>query len=115
MFFPHKYGTKKFLLGLHDPYPFQCPNCKQIGSVEFAIIGEYFHFWYIPCYPVEKDGIATCINCEFSINTLRYNHKTATEFQRIKKDYRFPFYTYLGIAILLFPILIALILSLLKL
>lgn len=114
MFIPHKYGTKTFLLGLHDPYPFQCPNCRKIGTVEFAITGEYFHFWYIPCYAVEKDGIATCSECEFRINSIKYNQKTADEFNQIKGKFRFPFYTYTGITIFLSPVIVLIILLLFK-
>ena len=114
MFFHHKYGTKNFILGLHDPYPFQCPNCSKLGTVEFTITGEYFHFWYIPCYPVEKDGIASCSECEFRVNTIKYNRITADEFRQIKNKYRFPFYTYTGIAIFISPVIAGVILYLFK-
>ena len=112
MFVPIKYGTKRVTLGIHDPFPFQCPNCKQINTVEYAIYGEYYHFWYIPVFPFEKDGYAKCSHCDFRINSLKYNKLTEEDFRQVKKKLKYPFYTYTGAAIFLFPILVAIVLSL---
>ena len=109
MFVPLKYGTKKVMLGIHDPFPFQCPDCKQLNTVDFALYGEYYHFWYIPVFPFEKDGFATCSNCNFRINSLKFNRLTKEHFKLIQKKFRYPFYTYIGAALFLSPFLIALI------
>jgi hypothetical protein len=107
MLIPIKYGTKKVLLGVHDPYPYQCPNCKELNTTDFAVFGEYFHFWYIPILPVEKDGMSTCSNCTFTISSLKYNKTTGEEFRKISKRYRYPLYTYFGVALIFFPIIIS--------
>jgi hypothetical protein len=104
---PLKYGTKEILIGVHDPYPFQCPNCKEINTVDFAITCEYFHIWYVPMFPTEKDGMATCRNCEFRVSSLKLSKRTEHLFKEIKKKYRYPFYTYIGISIILSPFIIA--------
>ncbi len=108
MFIPLKYGTKRVLVSVHDPYPFQCPNCKQLGTVDFAIYSEYYHFYYMPVFPFEKDGYAKCDSCEFHINSIKFNRLTKEEFKRIKKQYKHPFYTYIGITLLLSPFIIGL-------
>jgi hypothetical protein len=109
MLFLIKYGTKKVYLGSHDPFPFQCPNCKQLSTVDFSIYGEYYHFWYIPVFPYEKDGHAACENCDFKINSLKFNRITKDDFKYVSKKFRFPFYTYIGATIFLLPMALAVI------
>ena len=86
---------------------------KQLNSVEFAIYGEYYHFWYIPVFPFEKDGHAKCSHCDFRINSLKYNKLTLEDFKDVKKKFKYPFYTFTGAAIFFFPILVAIVLALL--
>lgn len=107
--FINKYGTKNVVLGLHDPYPFQCPHCKELGAVNFVLYGLYYHYWYIPIFPYEKDGYARCSNCEFKIDSIKYNRLTKDIFKSIKNKYRHPFYCYTGLALFLAPLIIALI------
>lgn len=109
MFFLNKYGTRQILLGLHDPYPLQCPECKELGSLEMMIYGDYYHYWYIPIFPYEKDGYAKCSKCGFTIHSIKFNKHTKDLFPQIKKKYRYPLYTYAGVALLLSPFVIGII------
>ena len=106
MIFFHKYGTKQVLLGLYDPYPFQCPGCKETGRIEIMIYGDYYHYWYIPIFPYEKDGYAKCDKCGFTINSVKFNKLTKHLFPEIKKKYKYPLYTYFGITLLCSPFVI---------
>lgn len=103
MLFGHKYGTKKILIGAYNPHPFQCPECKKSDTVDIAIYCDYYHFWYIPIFPYEKDGTAKCSNCDLKINSVKFNKHTKELFQQIKKKFRYPFYTYVGGFILSLP------------
>jgi hypothetical protein len=103
---PVKYGTKRILIGVHDPYPFQCPNCKELGTVSFALYGEYYHFWFIPVFPFDKDGIAKCSNCNLHIGSVKFNKLTKEEFSGIKTRYKHPFYTYTGLILIAAPFII---------
>ena len=102
MFIPIKHGHTTILIGVHAPYPFQCPHCKQLNSVDFLIIGEYFHIYWVPMCPTGKDGYAKCNNCTFKIDSLRYNRLTRDSFKEISKKYKYPYYTYIGVSILSF-------------
>lgn len=114
MFIPLKYGTKRASIGIHEPYPLQCPNCKQLNTVSYMIYSEYWHFYFIPIFPFEKDGYARCSNCSFHINSIKFNRLTKDEFKDIRKKFRHPFYTYIGITIFLAPIVIAIVLELIQ-
>jgi zinc-ribbon family len=106
MFFLHKYGTKQVLLGSYDPYPLQCPECKELATIDITIYGDYYHYWYIPIFPYEKDGYAKCSSCDFTINSVKFNRNTKELFREIKGKFRYPFYTYTGIAIICAPFII---------
>ena len=101
-----KFGKRTILIGVHDPYPFTCPNCKELGTVDFVITCEYFHIYYIPMFPYEKDGFGSCSNCNFKASSLKFSKHSADIFKEIKRSYRYPYYTYIGISLFLTPIII---------
>ncbi|MBO9657633.1 MAG: zinc-ribbon domain-containing protein [Chitinophagaceae bacterium] len=113
MFIFIRYGKYQRLLGIHEPFESQCPNCREIGSISFAIQAEYFHIWYIPFFPVEKDGFARCSNCPHKVDSLKFNRTTRDDFKEIKKQFRYPLYMYTGLLIVFGPILLAILLELL--
>jgi hypothetical protein len=115
MLFFHRYGTKEILIGVYTPYPFQCPECKQLDTVDIAIYSYYYHYWYIPIFPYEKDGMAKCSNCDFRINSVKFNKNTKELFRQLKRKFRHPFYTYIGGFILCLPFVIILLAFLLSL
>ena len=114
MFFPMKYGTRTVTIGIHDPVFFQCPNCKRINTVSYVITSTYYHFWYIPIFPFEKDGYACCSDCRFKIESLKYSRHTKEEFKDLRKKYRHPFYTYIFAALFISPFAIGIISNLIK-
>jgi transcription elongation factor Elf1 len=90
-----KYGIRKVNAGVYQPSFFQCPNCKSINSVSFGIESTYFHVWYIPVFPTEKDGFARCDSCDFKVNSIKYNKQTRDEYRQvIRKKVKHPFYVY---------------------
>lgn len=100
-----KFGTSTILLGVHDPYPLQCPHCKKLGSLDFMITGNYFYIYYIPIWPTGKEGYGKCSNCGFKIDTLKYNKLTRDSFKDFSKNYRYPAYAYVGIILISFFVL----------
>jgi hypothetical protein len=103
-----KFGTYIILLGVEDASPFQCPQCKELTTTEFIITGEYYHFYYIPIFPIGKDGYSRCSNCTSSIRSLKFNKKTSDQFKEISSRYKYPLHTYTGITIIVLPFIILL-------
>jgi hypothetical protein len=106
MFLPLKYGTKTILIGIYEPPFYQCPNCKGLNTIDFAFTSTYYHFWHIPVFPIEKDGYAKCSDCNFKIDSIKYSRLTKDEFQKLKKKFRHPFYTYTLAGIFASPFII---------
>ena len=109
MFFPIKYGTRTISIGVYDPPFFQCPNCKGLNTVSFSITSTYYHIWYIPVLPFDKDGYARCSDCNLKIDSIKYSRFTKDEYKEVKKKFRHPFYPYTLIAIFLSPFIIGII------
>lgn len=114
MFVPIKSGTEELPIGTDDPFHLQCPQCKQIGTLDFVISAEYFHFYWIPMFPTGKDGYAKCSECEFMIRSLKFNRVTSEYFKEIKGKYSYPIKTYAGIIVIFFPILVSILLLIFK-
>ena len=104
-----KYGIKRAYTGSYDPYPFQCPNCKELDSTLFYPYSDYWHCWYIPIFPYEKDGHSKCDRCGFTVQSIKFNRNTRDIYREQKRKFRHPFYTYIGAAILGFPFAVGLI------
>jgi hypothetical protein len=107
--FNMRYGSKSVKRGTHDPFPYQCPGCKKIGTVRFDLYSEYYHFWHVPVFPFEKDGTASCSECDFKIQSLKFNRLTREDFKVINRKFRHPFYTYIGASIILLPVILVII------
>jgi hypothetical protein len=103
-----KYGINRVNIGYYKPDFMQCPNCKQINSIDFLVYSEYWYTFFVPMAPVEKDGHARCTHCDFRVNSIKYNPHTREEFKRIRKQVRHPWYAYIGtfIGILLLLLLV---------
>jgi MFS-type transporter involved in bile tolerance (Atg22 family) len=109
MLFLLKYGTRTILIDVYDPPFFQCPNCKGLNTVSFTFTSTYYHFWYVPVFPIEKDGFARCSDCNLKIDSIKYSKFTKEEYKEMKKKFKHPFYTYTLAAILLSPFIIGII------
>lgn len=109
-----RFGKYQRLLGIHEPFEFQCPNCKEIGSISYAFQAEYFHIWYIPVFPIEKDGFARCSHCTYKIDSLKFNRATRDDFKEMSRQFRYPLYMYTGLIIIIAPILLAILLEAFK-
>lgn len=95
-----KFGTRKVFIGHHQPYPWPCPNCKELDTVWFHFYTEYYYAGFVvPMMPYEKDAHANCTNCQFRINSVKFNAATKDEFKRLRRQFRNPWYTYIGVSI----------------
>lgn len=58
------FGTNRAKLKFKRADYVQCDKCKKSDKIVFGIMGEYFHVWYVPAFPVRKTGFAVCGNCD---------------------------------------------------
>ena len=102
------YGKKRFKLIEKEILPYECPNCSNHFSTKLILYSKYFHLFWIPFRPVDKEAVAICTECGFERNEMKFGPELVTRFKEIKKGIKHPFYAYtclLLIACLLFVII----------
>jgi hypothetical protein len=88
------FGEKTALIKYYSDHVGQCSNCKSF-DMSFAVYKNYFHFFYIPFFPVdEKEVVVLCLKCGQSDNrNSRANH--------YKEIARTPIYLYTGLLLIM--------------
>jgi hypothetical protein len=88
------FGEKKALIKYYSDNVAQCSNCKSF-DLNFAVYKNYFHFFYIPFFPVdEKEVEVLCLKCGESDNrNSRVGHYKAIA--------RTPIYLYSGLLLII--------------
>ena len=104
-----RYGIKTSLIGA-DEYLVRCPSCESDNWADVGIISNYYHFYYVPIFPFEKDAYVACKKCGLK-RTVPFDEKLVKNFSEIKGQYHHPWYTYIGIAIMVVFILLGILSS----
>jgi hypothetical protein len=104
-----RYGTKTVLIGV-DEYMVYCPSCESDAWAQVGIISNYYHLYYIPVFPFEKDAYVICQKCGLKRGGVPFNEKLINDFDEAKRKYKHPWYTYTGIGFIIFLILLGIIL-----
>gem|GEM_PF-5479794 len=55
-----------------------------------------------------------CSECNFKINSVKFNAATKDEFKMIRRKFRYPFYTYIGVAIFFVPLVLLVLLAIIE-
>ena len=94
------YGKKRFRIMTKEIIPYECPNCSNRFSTKLTIYSKYFHIFWIPFRPIDKEGIASCIECGLERNEMKFGPELVAQSKEIKKGVKHPFYAYIGLLII---------------
>ena len=87
------YGLRTVKIKKYDDHQVQCENCH-CYSVRYVVYQKYFHYLYIPIYPINDKTIKTvCLECGYGFNQEKSNYY-------INKT-RTPFFLYSGIILVI--------------
>ncbi|MEI2739739.1 MAG: zinc-ribbon domain-containing protein [Chitinophagaceae bacterium] len=104
------YGTRSTPAGLHEFSSYQCPHCEKTDTTYAVIYSMYFHIFWIPFFPDDKQMIATCSECSFTRGTEKFGPKLFEQCKGLTKKYRHPWWTS-SLTILLLAVILAIILN----
>ena len=105
------FGIKKADIGL-DEFMIKCPSCEADNFADVMITSCYFHIYYIPIFPIDKEANIICQKCGLKRYEVPFNSKTFKDYLEIKNRFRHPLYTYTFAAIFIGIILMAILFSL---
>ena len=93
-----KYGIKTAIIG-DGEYLIKCPHCECDTWSDILVISNYYHFFYVPIFPLYKDVTIFCKKCGLRRYGAPFNSTVFSDFSEVKRHYHNPWYTYIGITI----------------
>ena len=104
------YGVKKAAIGM-DEFMIKCPSCEVDNFADVMITSNYYHFWFIPIFPIEKEANIVCQKCGLRRYNVPFNSRTFKNYEEIKHKFRHPWYTYLIAALVLLGVIMSIVLG----
>jgi zinc-ribbon family len=87
------YGVRKATIGL-DEFLVKCPSCEADSFADIMITSNYYHIYFVPIFPFEKEANMICQKCGLRRYDVPFNARTFKNYQEIKGKFRHPWYTY---------------------
>jgi MFS-type transporter involved in bile tolerance (Atg22 family) len=99
------YGSRKTSIGIFEPPFYKCPNCGELHTTYIIVYSIYYHIFWIPVFPYQKDAIANCSACSFLRNEIKFGPNLIKEFEEKRKEYKHPWWAWSWVIIFLALIL----------
>ncbi|MGS2740052.1 hypothetical protein [Sinomicrobium sp. M5D2P17] len=90
----------------------QCRHCKTEGSTFVNVFGRYFHFFWIPLFPVGKTGVAESRHCQYAWRKREFSPQLKTEYKRLKENAKTPVWHFIGLILMVVLIVLPFVVSL---
>src|SRR5947207_2993164 len=94
------YGRKKVPVGV-DEFFIKCPVCEAHQHADVMIESHYFHIYWIPVMPFDKTALIICQQCGLKRTDMEFSNRWFSNYDEIKSKFRHPWYTYVGLTIIL--------------
>jgi C4-type Zn-finger protein len=104
------HGVNKATIGI-DEFLVKCPACEADNFADVLVTSNYYHMYYIPIFPFEKEVTLVCQNCGLKRYNVPFVPQLFKNYYEIKNKFKHPWYTYLFIGFVSFLILTAIVFS----
>jgi hypothetical protein len=107
----HYYGTQQRFIG-HEELYLPCPACEAHTDSDVYVTSKYFHVYWIPFWPMEKEANTECGECGLKRYNLPIEDKFIPGAKDLLRKFKHPWYTYIIPAVVSFVIAYIIVLSL---
>jgi len=97
---PIIFGIKETPIDI-DEYLVRCPSCEGYSLADILVISKYYHFYWIPFFPTEKDANVICKSCGLKRYDMAFDAGLITNYNEVKGKYKHPWFTYIGLTIMI--------------
>src|SRR5487761_2397662 len=94
------FGVGQTPIGL-DEFLIKCPSCETNSWAEIMVVSHYFHFFWIPFFPTEKDANVICKTCGLKRYGMSFDKNLISNYNEVKGKFRHPWFTYIGLTIII--------------
>jgi hypothetical protein len=103
-----KFGVLPTTIDIGE-YMVKCPSCESDSWADVIVISNYYHFYYLPIFPINKEANIYCTKCELKRYGAPFDSKLIGNYHEVKHLYHHPWFTYIGIGIAAFVVLMMII------
>jgi hypothetical protein len=104
------YGVKKAAIGIDEILSY-CPSCETDTFADIYITSDYYHFYFVPIFPIEKEVTFSCKKCGLLRKDIPLTKNSVKNFDEVNRKFKHPWYTYFAMLFIAVIILIAVFLS----
>ena len=91
------YGRHRAPIDLGEAFV-KCPHCEAHNWADMMVYSNYYHVYWIPMFPFDKEANLICTKCGLKRYGMGFSNKLLDNFDELKKKFKHPWYTYIGIA-----------------
>lgn len=107
------HGTRETFINL-DEFLIKCPSCETDSWADVMVMSEYYHFYYVPIFPFDKNVNVVCKKCGLKRYGIGFDKKLIKNLEEVKHQYKHPWFTYIGVSIALFLVTMLIIKALIE-
>src|SRR5689334_4380969 len=92
------YGNTQTPIGVDELFV-RCPCCEAQNWADVMVLSNYYHIYWIPIFPFEKNADIICKKCGLKRYGIPFTPSLISNFMEVKGNFRHPWFTYLGAGI----------------
>ena len=94
------YGSRAVHLNTVQLPNKKCPSCQADGSLELSVFRRHFHVFWIPFFPLWKQGVAHCMNCKEEFKVKKLPESIKIEYDNLKANSKGPIWQFSGLGLI---------------
>ena len=99
------YGVHKATIGMGE-FMVYCPSCEADNFADFMATSNYYHFYFVPVFPFEKEANIVCQKCGLKRYEVPFKSKVVQNIFEVNSKFKHPWYTYAFLLVIAFIILL---------
>ncbi len=94
------YGSNSSHLKSEHLTEISCPHCGNKDTVAISVHGKYAHVFWIPTFPLGKQGVSYCQHCKQTLEEKEMPETFKAAFKGFKSNLKTPFWHFSGLLVI---------------
>lgn len=94
------YGSKAVNLKTVQSKTATCPSCGTQGSLKIRVFRKHAHVFWIPLFPIGKNGVSRCQHCKNVLKTKEMPEPIKKEYETLKNETKGPIWQFAGLGVI---------------
>ena len=99
-------GYKATKTGHQHLFNSKCSHCAVKGEMEMNTFSRYFHVFWIPFCPYQKDAVTQCNHCKQVLHKKQFSAELESEYAQMKVNAKKTYWQFTGLGLFILFIMI---------